>query len=321
MTRLSRLSVSLALNATLVAVLAAFGAWTRSLALLADAGHNLADVAALTGTLLTARWAMRPSTPRRSFGYHRGTILAALANATLTVAITTVIAWEALHRLSHPGTVNGGVMALVGGVALVINLLSVLVLNERSKDLNMRTATWHMAADALTGLGVVAAGLVILTVPGTQLIDPAISLGIGAMIFIQSWKLIRESVDILLESTPRDMDLSNLTTIMEAVPGVSEVHDLHVWSLSSEIRALSAHLVLAGHPDLENAQAVADAVKCSILKPFSIGHATLETECERCVRDDEDPCAVETVTRAGSGPAVVAGAGAGARPSQENDLD
>ena len=297
MTRLSRLGVSLALNAALVVVLASFGIWAHSLALLADAGHNLADVAAITGTLIAVRWATRPSTPRRSFGYHRGTILAALANASFTVAITTVIAWEALHKLSHPGTVNGGVMALVGAVALVVNVLSVVVLNDRSKDLNMRTATWHMAADALAGLGVVTAGLVISTTAGTQIIDPAISLGIGAMIVVQSWNLMRESVDVLLESTPHDMDLSDLTTTMEAVPGVSEVHDLHVWSLSSEVRALSAHLVLSGRPDLEGAQAVAGTVKCAILKPFSISHATLETECERCVGDDEEPCAVDPTTR------------------------
>ncbi|MHB8289800.1 MAG: cation diffusion facilitator family transporter [Acidimicrobiales bacterium] len=298
MTRSSRLGASLGLNAVLVGLLAGFGLWAHSLALLADAGHNLADVAAITGTWVAVRWAMRPSTQARSFGYHRGTILAALANATLTIAVTAVIAWEAAHRISHPGSVNAVAMVGIGAVALAINLASVLLLNDRSEDLNMRTAAWHMAADAFAGLGVIAAGVVIMTTTGLQVIDPAVSLGIGAVIVIQSWKLVRESVDVLLESTPSDMDLSHLTSAMEAVRGVSEVHDLHVWSLSSEVRALSAHLVLSGHPSLEGAQAVADEVKGAISKPFSISHATLETECERCVDAAEDPCGVDTALHA-----------------------
>lgn len=161
-----------------------------------------------------------------------------------------------------------------------------IVLHDGSADLNMRAALLHMIGDAAASLGVAGAGLVILVTGGFEWLDPAVSLGIALLIAIQAWKLVRQSVDVLLESTPKDLDPEALSRAMSNVDGVDDVHDLHVWSVSSEVRALSAHLVLSGHPTLEEAQIVGERVKRAIGQPFRIAHATLELECEACAQDE-----------------------------------
>jgi cobalt-zinc-cadmium efflux system protein len=156
----------------------------------------------------------------------------------------------------------------------------------------MRAALLHMAGDALASLGVAVAGLVILLTGRFLWLDPAVSMAIGVLIAVEAFQLVRHAAEVLLESTPRDVNLDRLTATMSEVEGVETVHDLHVWSLSSEVRALSAHLVLAGHPSLEDAQVVGDRVKAAVAAPYAIAHSTLELECEPCTDAAGGPCGV-----------------------------
>jgi cobalt-zinc-cadmium efflux system protein len=292
--RSRRLAIALGLNVGLVAAQGVFGLVAHSLGLLADAGHNLSDVAAVVVSLVAVRWARRAPTAERSYGYHRGTILAAAANATTILAVTAFIFYEGLQRLSHPEPVRGGVVVAVALAAFAINGGAALVLRERGSDLNMRSALLHMAGDAVASLGVAIAGLVILLTGRFLWLDPMVSMAIGGLIAVEALLLVRQAAEVLLESTPRDVDLHDLTATICAVEGVESVHDLHVWSLSSEVRALSAHVVLAGHPSLEEAQVVGERIKKTVGSPFAIAHSTLELECEPCAYGEHGPCGMDT---------------------------
>jgi len=294
MTRTRRLSISLALNLVLVVVQVSVAGISHSVGLLADAGHNLTDVGALALSLAAVRLALRPASPARSFGNHRATILAALANAVLIAAVTVLIVASSVHRLLHPQHVEAGIVVLVAAVGLIVNGIAALLLTEEGHDLNMRAAVLHMVGDALASAAVLVAGLVLLAVPSASWLDPVSSLVVAAVIVTQAAGVFRSSIAVLLESTPSDVDLDTLTESMAGVTGVAGVHDLHVWSLSSNVRLLSAHLVLTGHPTLEEANVVGDRVKHAIGGPFGIAHSTLELECEPCADVDVDPCAMES---------------------------
>jgi cobalt-zinc-cadmium efflux system protein len=285
MDRSHRLAISLGLNAGLVVVQIIFGLLARSTGLLADAGHNLADVGALALSLVAVRLALRPPSAQRSFGNHRATILAALANASLIAVVTVLIVLDSVHRLGHPEPVRAGLVVAVALFGLVINGIAALILNGRDNDLNMRSAVLHMAGDAMASRAVVIAGVILLLAPSASWIDPVSALVVAAIIVYEAARVFRDSVAVLLESTPADVDPDELSRAMTADPGVAEVHDLHVWSLSSDMRVLSAHMVLTGHPTLEEAQVVGERVKASIAQSFAISHSTLELECERC--DDD----------------------------------
>ncbi|GAC1533497.1 MAG: cation diffusion facilitator family transporter [Marmoricola sp.] len=294
MSRTTRLSIALALNLALVVVQVVSGLVAHSLGLLSDAGHNLTDVAAVLVSLIAVRYARRAPTESRSYGYHRGTILAALANAGAILVVTAFIVFEAARRLVHPTEVRGGIVVVVALIAFVINVGSGVVLHEHGgADLNMRSALLHMAGDAVASLGVAGAGLVIVVSGRFDWLDPAVSVGIAVLIALEAVHLVRQAADVLLESTPRDLDVGNLSDAIVEVDGVDEVHDLHVWSLSSDVRALSAHLVLSGHPSLEEAQVVGERVKRTIGPSFAIAHATLELECESCSTGVADPCVMD----------------------------
>ena len=285
--------IGLALTTGLVVVQVIFGLEAHSTGLLADAGHNLTDIGALALSLFAVRLTLRPRSPERSFGNHRATILAALANAAAIAAVTALIVIESVRRLAHPEHVHAGTVVAVAAGALIVNGIAALVLRDGTHDLNMRAAALHMAGDALGSLAVLVAAAVLLAVPSASWLDPASALVVAAIIVYEAAGVFRNSVEVLLESTPSDVDLTSLTSTMVEVPGVSEVHDLHVWSLSSEMRVLSAHVVLTGHPSLEEAQAVGDKVKEAIAGPFTISHSTLELECERCADGDGDPCVMD----------------------------
>ncbi len=297
MDRTRRLAISLVLTAVLAVVEIGFGVVAHSSGLLADAGHNLSDLGALVLSLVAVRLALRPPNAARSFGNHRATILAALANAALIAIVTVLIVLDSFHRLGHPEHVRAGLVIVVASFGLVVNGVAALVLRDGSNDLNMRSALVHMAGDALASLAVVVAAVILLFVPSATWLDPVSALTVAAIIVVQAFRVFASSVAVLLESTPPDLDLAQLTAAMAGVSGVGEVHDLHVWSLSSEMRVLSAHMVLTGHPTLEEAQAVGDRVKSAIAGPFGISHTTLELECERC-NDEEDPCRMEAASPA-----------------------
>lgn len=295
MTRTRRLMVSLALNIALATVQVFYGLAAHSMGLLADAGHNVTDVAALGLSMVAVRLALRPRSAARSFGNHRATILAALANAAAITAVTVVIVFESIRRFGQPEPVHAGIVVIVAAAALVANGLAAMVLHDGSSDLNMRAALIHMLGDALASLAVLVAAAILIVVPAAVWLDPASALVVAGIILYEAVIVLRSSVLVLLESTPADVDLPDLTSAMTGVAGVDEVHDLHVWSLSSELRVLSAHLVLTGHPTLEQAHAVGEQVKQRIAVPFSIAHSTLELECERCIDRGCDPCLMESL--------------------------
>ena len=292
--REARLRVVLILNLVIVAGQAVFGVIAHSLGLLADAGHNLADVAAVGLSWMAVRWTRRAPTDRRSFGYHRGTILAAQANAASVLAVTVLIVYEAIRRLLHPQTVDGGVVVVVAAVGLAINAACAWLLREPGHDLNMRSALLHMTGDAAASLGVALAGAVILLTGRFARLDPAVSLMIAGLIAAQAWQLLRATNDVLLESTPHGVDPNQVADLVLSVEGVDDLHDLHIWSLSSDVRALSAHVLLSGHPTLEEAQQVGNRIKAVVAAPFGITHATLELECEGCVEEGSG-CTIESV--------------------------
>ncbi len=310
------LRFALTVNAGVVAMQVVAGLAASSLGLLADAGHNLTDVAAIVVSLLAVRMARRPPDAARSFGYHRGTILAAQLNAASILVVSAVVLVESLRRLGSPAEVDGlpvVVAALVGALA---NLFSALRLSDglhdhrgqrhassaapgdrelqadRHGDLNIRATVLHLVGDGLASVAVAATGAVILVTGGWDWLDPLASLGIAVLIGSQGWRLLRATTEVLLEATPSGLDTERLGEEMAGVEGVETVHDLHVWTLSSEVRALSAHLVLDGHPTLEQAQVVAARVKAALDPHHRIAHATLELECEACGEPDAH-CAMD----------------------------
>ena len=261
-----------------IAVLEAVGGWlTHSLALLSDAGHMLTDVSALLLALLALWFAGRPADLRRSYGYVRLEILSALVNGVLLLAITVLIVVEAISRLHDPPQVRLLPMAIVAGIGLCANLGSVSFLH-RSHTLGARSAYMHVLGDTLSSFGVlVAAG--VMAVTGWRWVDPALSLAISVVIVVGSWRVLRDAVDVLLEAVPAHVDLEAVRVLLERAEGVVAVHDLHVWTLSSGLYALSAHLVVLD-PMVCNNDEILSAVKHELLDRYGIDHTTIQIESE-----------------------------------------
>ncbi len=223
------------------------GLLTQSLALLADAGHMLTDVAGLALALMAIRFAERPAPPERTYGFYRIEILAALANAIVLIGISFYILYEAYERFRNPPQVQSGPMLAVASVGLIINIVGIRLLRSASKEnLNMKGAYFEVLSDMLTSVGMVAASVIMLTT-GWYYADPLISAGIGLFILPRTWMLLRDAVGVLLEGTPADVNLTALRDAIKKVAGVADVHDLHVWSLTSGVNAMSVHVVLADH--------------------------------------------------------------------------
>jgi len=268
-------AIGIALNGVFVIAEAAYGFLANSLALLADAGHNAGDVVSLALAWLAATLARRAPSTRFTYGLASSTILAALANAVLLALVTGAIAWEAVLRLMNPQPSAGVLMMAIAGIGILINGVTALMFaGGRKRDLNVRSAFLHMAADALVAMGVVAAGAIILAT-GWLWLDPAISLVIGAVIVWGAWSLLREALALALAGVPAGVDESGVARYLAGLPGVTEVHDLHIWGMSTTETALTAHLVRPG-------AALDDALlteACAQLKTrFAIHHATLQIE-------------------------------------------
>jgi cobalt-zinc-cadmium efflux system protein len=297
-----RLFIVLVLNLVIVAAQAVVGVVANSLGLLADAGHSLTDVAAVAVSLYAVRLTRRPATARRSYGFHRSTVLAAQANAAGLLAVTALIVFFGVRGLLDPPAVEGGWVLAAAVVSAVVNGAAAWMLargatrhgshggHGHHRDLNMRSAALHMVGDAVTSAGVALTAVVILATGGFQWLDPAVSLVIAVLIAVQAVRLVGETTDLLLESTPPGLVVEDLVEAIVGVGSVDDVHDLHAWSLSPDVRAVSAHLVLSGRPSLAEAQVVAQAAKAAIADRFSITHATFELECEHCVDRDTNPC-------------------------------
>ncbi|MDE3154925.1 MAG: cation transporter [Acidobacteriota bacterium] len=279
-TAVSRLGPALVLTLGFVAIEAAAGWFSHSLGLLSDAGHNLADAAALGLSWYAAWMARRPAHAGMTFGYHRVGILAALTNAVTLVVISLAIVWEAVRRLHEPVAVHAGPMIGVAAVAFALNALISVWLHGGRHDLNVRSAYIHMIGDALASLGVVAAGLVVLFT-GSPLADPIVSLVIAALILWSSWGILRESVTVLLEGTPQGLDMGRVEQTIRDVGGVLDVHDLHVWTISSGLVACSCH-VLVDHQHVRRGQEVLHKVSSELGHHFDIWHTTVQVEVDKC---------------------------------------
>jgi cobalt-zinc-cadmium efflux system protein len=268
-----------------VVIEAVSGYFAHSLALLSDAGHNLADAAALGFSWYALRMARRPSHHGMTFGYHRVGVFSALVNAVSLVGIALVIGWEAIARIREPQIANSSVMIGVAAAAIVLNLLIGLRLHSGSKDdLNIRSAYLHMLGDAVSAFGVVLAGILVATVH-TPLADPVVSLLIAGLILYSSFGVLRESATVLLEGTPSGMDMPAVIAAIKSVNGVIDVHDLHVWMVGPGVVACSCHILVAEQSILEGQQ-VLRAVVHDIEHRFHITHTTVQVEVEGCAADD-----------------------------------
>lgn len=257
------------------------GFLTHSLALLSDAGHNFADALAL-GFSWWAMWiAEKPSDPQRTFGYHRVAILAALVNAVTLVVIAVSIFWEAAIRFRTPEPISGGLMSGVAVGAVFINcLIAVWLHHDAKNDVNVRSAYLHMLGDAASAVGVVIAGLIIL-LTGHYIADPIASVLIGMLILVSSWGILKETVNILLEGSPQGLNMDELGKTITTVPGVLNVHDIHVWTVGPGVVACSCHIVLA-EQSLQSGQRIMRLVVSELEHRFGICHTTVQIEVDGC---------------------------------------
>jgi cobalt-zinc-cadmium efflux system protein len=280
-----RLIVSTALTLAFVLAEAAAGLWANSLALLADAGHNFADALALAISWYALWMAQRPANARKTFGYHRVGILAALVNAVSLVVIALAIAWEAGLRLRTPEPTAGGWMIGVAFLAAVLNgAISLWLRHDAAHDLNIRAAFIHMLGDFLASIGVVVAGIVV-ALTGSSLADPLVSLLIAALILWSSWDILIEAVDVLLEAVPKGLDTAEVEQALKGVSGVLDIHDLHVWTIASGIIACSCHILVA-EQSIKSGQQVLRAVGVMLRERFNVTHPTIQVEVEGCDPSD-----------------------------------
>ncbi len=271
-------AIGIALNAGFVAIEAYYGWRVDSLALLADAGHNLSDVAGLVLAWVAALAGRFKPDERHTYGWRRASIMAAFANAILLLVAMGSLAWEAIARLQEPAPTEGITIIAVAAVGVVINsITAALFMYGKSTDLNIRGAFLHMAADALVSLGVVAAGVLYLW-KGWEWLDPVASIAIAVVIVIGTWGLFRQSLHLMFDGVPDSVDLTAVEACLMSQPGVEGVHDLHVWAMSTSDIALTAHLVMpGGHPG----DTFLDTLTGALHDRFEITHPTIQIELGR----------------------------------------
>lgn len=275
----------LVLNSLYTLVEFAFGILTGSLALIADASHNLTDTFTLSVSFFANRLANKEANERKTFGYGRATILAALLNCSVMLAVAGFITFEAIQRLQHPVAVEGGIVAAVASVGIIVNGSIAYILSKHRKDLNMRSAYIDMAFDAFSSLAAVISGLVILFT-GMRYIDTIVGLLIAGLLLYNTLKILREAIQILLEGTPKDLDIAEVITAIGAHDKVLQVDDMHVWAIRSGYNALSCHIAI-DETELVNSRKIVEEVKRLLRQDYAIQHATIEVELEKCLTHDE----------------------------------
>jgi cobalt-zinc-cadmium efflux system protein len=274
--------IGIALNVTIVVLEVVYGLMSHSMALVADAGHNLSDVLGLVLALAATVLAKRKPTARRTYGFRKSSILAALANATLLLVVTGGVVWESIQRIRDPGIVHEKTVMIVAGIAMLINGASALLFLRGGKhDLNVRSAFLHLAGDAAIALGVVASGAVILFT-GYYRLDPIVSILVSVLILVSTWSLLRRSLDLVLDAVPEGVDPDKVRAYLCGLPDVIEVHDLHIWAMSTTETALTAHLVM--NADSRDPSFLGD-VSHGLSHRFNIAHATVQIETADAPRD------------------------------------
>jgi cobalt-zinc-cadmium efflux system protein len=274
------LKISLAVTLAYIVLLVVAGIRAHSLALVSEAGHNLSDLLALLLSLVAVYLQSRPPSSTKTYGYHRAGVLAALINASSLVVVSFFIFYEAFRRLQHPEPVRAGLMMGVAAAGVVMNGVIALLLYRSKGDVNIRSALLHEVGDTLSTAAVIVGGWAIL-VTGDYWIDSALSFGIGALILWSGFGIVRETLNILLEGTPRGMKLEKIEAAMRSVEGVNDVHDLHVWSIGSETHALSCHISIADIPPSVSERILRDVKEC-LLRDFRIDHTTIQFEHVVC---------------------------------------
>ena len=277
-------SLSLALFITVLMMAAEFigGILSGSLALISDAGHMLTDTGALTLSLLATLFSRQPSTSRNTFGFYRLEILSALLNGAILFMLSGYVFYQAALRFFHPKPVEGMLMLVVAVIGLVANIASAFLLSRGSgRSLNVKGALLHVISDAMTSVGVILGGLIIVFF-GFYVIDPILGCVIGAFILVGAVRLIGESVGILLEATPSDIDIAKIVrSLKDETKGINDIHDVHVWTITTGLRSLSAH-VLVNDKKVSECGEISSRIKKVLSERFSISHVTLEFECENC---------------------------------------
>jgi cobalt-zinc-cadmium efflux system protein len=259
------------------------GIMTNSLALLADAGHMLVDVASLVMSLLALTFALRPPSEERTYGFHRLEILAALANGLTLILICLYIFYEAYQRILNPRPVQELGMLAIAFVGLVANVAATVVLGK-GESLNVRSAFLHVLGDTLSSAGIIVGGLVMLFT-GWYIIDPILSVLIALLILISAYRVTMEAANILLEATPKGIDLRQVVEAVRGVDGVRDIHDVHIWSITSGLHALSAHLLIDDQLTSRSMDIVGQ-VQALLKRDFGIAHTTLQCECEHCANGE-----------------------------------
>jgi cobalt-zinc-cadmium efflux system protein len=270
-----RLAIALILTAIYMVAEVVGGYLSNSLALLADAGHMFSDVAALGLSLAAVGWSQRPATRQRTYGFHRAEIVAALVNGAALLVVAVLIAFEAWERISKPEHVDANLMVAIATGGLVINLINLKVLSGgRDENLNIKGAWLHVMADALGSIGAIVAGVAIMLF-GWEWADPIASLLITALVVFSAWGLLRETLDVLMQSVPKHIALGDVIEALEEHPGVVDVHDLHIWSLTTGRHICTAHLVV---DEQASPQVIVSAARKLLSERFDIHHTTIQVE-------------------------------------------
>ena len=275
------LLVALSITVLMMAAEIIGGLLSNSLALLSDAGHMFTDNLALLLSFFALKFASMPATDRKTFGFYRLEILAAFVNGTVLVFMSFYIMYEAYLRILHPQPVGGRLMLVVALIGLVANVIGAFILNKHSStSLNIRGAYLHILGDALSSVGVVIGGVIILNT-GWYLIDPLLSILISFVIIYSAWALVKESVNILLESVPSHIDIDELAAELQKIEGVREAYHIHVWTITSGVHAMSAHVVIDDQLVSRNREML-DRISSVAADKFKVMHSTIQIECERC---------------------------------------
>jgi cobalt-zinc-cadmium efflux system protein len=271
------MQLAMGLNGAIVVVQVVAGILAHSVGLIADAGHNLGDVAGLAVAVVATRLATRAPSPRRSFGLHRAGVLAAQANGVSILVLSGIVIVESIRRFGTDQAVDGAVVAVVAGIAVVVNLLAVRVVHPHAHDLNTRAAMLHLVGDAAASAAVVVAGTVIWATDGWRWLDPGLAIVIAVVIGVGALRLLARTTDVLLQSTPEHVDATKVHADLHAIEGVLDVHDLHVWALTDGMDVASAHLVVRSGTDMHR---VLDAARDLLADRHRLTHATLQVEPE-----------------------------------------